>query len=155
MIHRHGMFRGVFPLTKKKGPRLKHSKYYPNESPLRKLLSCGGKIKMPLNLRCVTHGIWRHHGTWPEDTWRGLKESWVPMELLARFLGRINFPFMFFFFFRPVPLYQTSLSSSISFAFLPQRVQWVRTFLKWFTSKRELNHYIIIMTHHDFIEVPI
>lgn len=68
--------------------------------------------------------------------------------------GRINFPFMSFFF-KLVPLYQTSLNSSIFFAFLPQRVQWVRTFFKRFTFKQELNHYIIIMIHHDFIEVSI
>ena len=140
------MFRGVFSLTKKKGPRLKHSKCYPNESPLRKLLSCEGK--MPLNVRCVTHGIWSHHSTWPEENWRGLKEIWVPMELLARFLGRINLPFMFYFifFFKPDPLYQTSLNSSISFAFLPEWVQWVSTFFKWFTCKRELKS---LYHHHD------
>ena len=66
----------------------------------------------------------------PEENWRGLKEIWVPMELLARFLRRINLPFMFFFFFKPDPLYHTSLNSSISFAFLPEWVQWVRTFFK-------------------------
>lgn len=67
----------------------------------------------------------------PEENWRGLKEIWVPMELLARFLGRItSFHVFFFFFFKPDPLYQTSLNSSFSFAFLPEWVQWVRTFFK-------------------------
>ena len=68
----------------------------------------------------------------PEENWRGMKEIWVPMELLARFLGRItSFHVLFyFFFFKPDPLYQTSLNSSISFAFLPEWVQWVRTFFK-------------------------
>ena len=37
--------------------------------------------------------------------------------------GRIHFPFIFYFFGKPVPLYKTSLKSSIiSFAFLPKRV---------------------------------
>lgn len=67
----------------------------------------------------------------PEENWRGLKEIWVPMELLARFLGRItSFHVLLFFFFKSDPLYQTSLNSSISFAFLPEWVQWVRTFFK-------------------------
>ena len=67
----------------------------------------------------------------PEENWRGLKEIWVPMELLARFLGRItSFHVLFSFFFKSDPLYQTSLNSSISFAFLPEWVQWVRTFFK-------------------------
>ena len=68
----------------------------------------------------------------PEENWRGMKEIWVPMELLARFLGRITsfHVLLFFFFFKLDPLYQTSLNSSISFAFLPEWVQWVRTFFK-------------------------
>lgn len=36
----------------------------------------------------------------PEENWRGLKEIWVPMELLARFLGRITSFHVFFFFFQ-------------------------------------------------------
>lgn len=36
----------------------------------------------------------------PEENWRGMKEIWVPMELLARFLGRItSFHVLLFFFF--------------------------------------------------------
>lgn len=37
----------------------------------------------------------------PEENWRGMKEIWVPMELLARFLGRItSFHVLLFFFFQ-------------------------------------------------------
>lgn len=36
----------------------------------------------------------------PEENWRGLKEIWVLMELLARFLGRItSFHVLLLFFF--------------------------------------------------------
>lgn len=35
----------------------------------------------------------------PEENWRGMKEIWVPMELLARFLGRIASSHVLLFFF--------------------------------------------------------
>ena len=47
----------------------------------------------------------------PEENWRGLKEIWVPMELLARFLGRItSFHVLLLFFF-----FQTRSSLSNQF----------------------------------------
>lgn len=150
------MFRGVFSLTKKKGPRLKHSKCYPNESPLRKLLSCEGK--MPLNVRCVTHGIWSHHSTWPEENWRGLKEIWVPMELLARFLGRINLPFMFyfiFFFSNQILFIKPVWTLQFPLLFSRNGSNGLALFSNDLHVNGNLNHCIIIMTHHDFIEVPI
>ena len=48
----------------------------------------------------------------PEENWRGLKEIWVPMELLARFLGRINLPFVFYLF---IYFFQTRSSLSNQF----------------------------------------
>ena len=47
----------------------------------------------------------------PEENWRGLKEIWVPMELLVRFLGRItSFHVLLLFFF-----FQTRSSLSNQF----------------------------------------